>query len=404
MPKLVQINVASNCGSTGRIAEQIGGLVKAKGWESYIVHAQRYSRPTALADISTSYSLAEKTHYLGSLLTDGQGLFSQNATKQLVRKLEQIKPDIVHLHNIHGSFMNFPILFEYLKRVGVPIVWTLHDCWSFTGHCTYFDRIGCERWLSGCGKCSQKREYPQSIVDRSSWNYELKKKIFTSSSNLTMVPVSDWLHKLVAQSFMGKYPIKTIHNGIDLDKFKHSNSDFRQRYGIAGKFVVLGVADGFGRRKGLNDFNELSERLGNDVRIVMVGLNNDDKKQISPGIIGMGRTANQQELIDIYSAADVFINPTYEDNFPTTNIEALACGTPVITYRTGGSPEAVDEYTGIVVDKGDVEGMMTAILKIKELGRNHYSKHCRERAERCFNKDDRFEEYVRLYESLIERR
>jgi len=403
VPKLVQINVASNCGSTGKIAEQIGGLMKAKGWESYIVHAQRYSRPTILTDLSTSSSLTEKAHYFGSLLTDGQGLYSRNTTKDLVRKLEEIKPDVVHLHNIHGSFMNYPVLFEYMKRTAVPVVWTLHDCWSFTGHCVYFDRIGCEKWREQCEHCPQKESYPKSFVDRSKRNYNLKKYLFASLNDITLVPVSDWLHGLVAKSFLGKYPIKTIHNGIDLTTFRPSDNTFRREHDIEKKFIILGVADGYGDRKGLSEFNRLAEELDDDVRIVMVGLEEKEKKQVSSKIIAMGRTKNQQELVNIYSCADVYINPTYEDNFPTTNIEALACGTPVITYKTGGSPEAVDDNTGIVVDKGDYQGLKQAIKLIRERGKAAFAEVCRERAERCFNKDDRYEEYLRLYEEVIKR-
>lgn len=403
MPKLVQINVASNCGSTGKIAEQVGGMVKANGWDSYIAHAQRYSRPTALTDLSTSSSLTEKAHYLGSLLTDGQGLFSRNATKQLVRRLEEIKPDVVHLHNIHGSFINYPILFEYLKRAAVPVVWTLHDCWSFTGHCVYFDKIGCTKWKEQCEHCPQKESYPKSFVDRSRRNYNLKKSLFTSLDKLTLVPVSDWLHGLVSESYLGKYPIRTIHNGIDLTVFKPSKNSYKSEHNIENMFIVLGVADGYGDRKGLSEFNRLAEELDDDVQIVMVGLEENEIKQVSNKIIAMGRTKSQQELVDIYSCADVYINPTYEDNFPTTNIEALACGTPVITYRTGGSPEAVDKNTGIVVEKGDYQGLKQAIESIREIGKVSFAKTCRERAEKYFDKDDRFEEYVRMYEEVIKR-
>lgn len=219
--------------------------------------------------------------------------------------------------------------------------------------------------------------------------------------NITLVPVSDWLHELVAESYMSKYPIRTIHNGIDLEKFKPSENSFRKQHNLEGKFMVLGVADGYGQRKGIPEFNKLSERFSDDVKIVMVGLTENEKKQISSKIIGMGRTSNQQELIDIYSTADVFINPTYEDNFPTTNIEALACGTPVVTYRTGGSPEALDENTGLVVDKGDVEGLISAISTIRNNGKSAYSNACRERAVKFFNKDDRFEDYLSLYKEVM---
>lgn len=403
MKKLLQINAACNTGSTGKIAEQIGLLAESQGWESYIAHSARYARPTRLRDITTSKSVSEKMHYAGTLLTDGHGLYSRQDTKELVGSIKRICPDVIHLHNIHGHYLNYVVLFDYLKEADIPVVWTLHDCWPFTGHCVYFDRIGCEKWRTMCSDCPQRESYPKSLVDRSSRNYELKKKLFTSVSDMTIVPVSDWLHGLVAQSFLAKYPIHTIHNGIDLDKFKPCMSDFRKRYSLEGKFVVLGVADGYGERKGLQDFNRLSQMLGDNAKIVMVGLSEKDKEKVSGNIIGLGRTSTQQELIDIYSAADVFINPTYEDNFPTTNLEALACGTPVVTYRTGGSPEAVDEHTGIVVEKGDLDGLFQAVMGIMVSGKSSYSKACVERAASNYNKADRFREYIELYDSLLYR-
>lgn len=404
MPSVLQINSAKNCGSTGKIAEQISQVAKSKGWRTYIAHGFRYNRGGEIEGVLVTGKYGEYTHLIKSVLTDGQGLGSVSETKKFIKWVDDIKPDIVHLHNIHGYYINYRILFEYLCTKGIPVVWTLHDCWSFTGHCVYFDRIGCEKWLSHCEHCPQTSSYPKSLIDKSPRNFELKKKLFASVPNMTIVPVSDWLHNLVSKSYLSKYQITTIHNGIALDIFKPCDSDFRKRYSLEGKFIVLGVADGYGKRKGLLDFNRLNERLGNDVRIVMVGLSENDKKQIAPNIIGMGRTNNQQELIDIYSAADVFINPTYEDNFPTTNLEALACGTPVVTYRTGGSPEAVDGDTGIVVEKGDLEGLIRAIEIVKNNGKASYSRVCRERAVRFFNKDDRFEDYVRLYEEILEKK
>lgn len=401
MPKLLQINSAKNCGSTGKIAEQISLVTQSHGWETYIAHGYRYDRGGEIPGYNVTGKYGEYAHLVKSYLADGQGLGSVAETKRLVKWIESINPDVVHLHNIHGYYVNYKILFKFLASRTIPVVWTLHDCWPFTGHCVYFDRIGCDKWKVGCFDCPQKKAYPKSLVDRSSKNYQRKKNCFTSIDNLTIVPVSDWLGGLVKDSFWGNYPIHTIHNGIDLDKFKPCESDFREKHGLEDKFIVLGVADGYGKRKGIPDFNKLSERFGNDVKIVMVGLSESDKKRVGPNILGMGRTSSQQELIDIYSTADVFINPTYEDNFPTTNLEALACGTPVITYATGGSPEAIDEHTGIVVNKGDVEEMYKAIELVRKIGKTSYSSVCRERALNCFNKDDRFEDYFRLYEEIL---
>ncbi|WP_028904487.1 glycosyltransferase [Prevotella sp. P6B4] len=403
MPTILQINVACNWGSTGRIAEQIGVLAQKNGWNAYLAHGTRYVSGSQLKTIRVSSSFEEKAHGVKSLLLDAHGLGSVNGTKAFVEKLDEIKPDIVHLHNIHGYFVNYEILFDYLCGKDIPIVWTLHDCWSFTGHCMYFDRVGCDKWKTGCHHCPQLHSYPKSLfIDRSSANWERKRKLFTSVKNLTLVPVSNWLGDLVSQSYLGKYPVHVIHNGIDLNVFKPTESDLKKQYGIDGKFVVLGVADIFGDRKGLGEFIQLHQSYGDDIQIVLVGVSEEEKKQLPEGIIALRRTTNVNQLVEFYSMADVFVNPTYEDNFPTTNIEALACGTPVITYRTGGSPEAVDENTGIVVEKGNYEALVTAIRQIRQKGKASYWNACRKRAVEQFNKDDRFLDYIKLYDEVIQ--
>lgn len=401
MKRIVQINSAINCGSTGKIAEQIGKLAMKQGWECFVAHSHRYSRDTELTDISTSRNIDEKIHYLATLLTDRHGTFSRTSTKQLVKKLEEIKPDLVHLHNIHGHYVNYPILFDYLKRTGVPVVWTLHDCWSFTGHCVYFDAIGCEKWRSGCYQCPLKKGYPTSLFDGSKGNYERKKKVFDSLENLTLIPVSEWLSGLLGESYMSKYPRKVIHNGIDLSVFTSHEEipeSLRERQISPNVKIVLGVADGFDKRKGLYDFVELAKRLGPSYQIVLVGVTDGYE---APGIITLGRTKSQAELVAFYSIASVFVNPTYEDNFPTTNLEALACGSPVITYRTGGSPESIDEKTGEVIEKGDVAALANAIINVCSKGKSYYADACREKAVNNYDKDERFMDYIRLYESLL---
>lgn len=401
MPTLVLINSAKNYGSTGRITEQIAYKALEYGWLTFIAHGYRYNRGGEINGFPVTGKYGEYAHLIKSYVTDGQGLGSEKETTHLIQWLSIINPDIIHLHNIHGYFINYKILFEFLIAKRIPIVWTLHDCWPFTGHCTYFDRIGCEKWKEQCNHCPQKNTYPKSMMDRSFRNYLLKKSLFTRVPNMTLVPVSDWLHGLVQKSFLSKYPIRTIHNGIDLGRFRPYETDFRKKSSLEGKFVILGVADGYGQRKGLPDFNTISDQVGENTVVVMVGLSESDRKRVSPKILGMGRTSSQEELIGIYSAADVYINPTYEDNFPTTNIEALACGTPVITYNTGGSPEAIDEGTGIVVEKGDITGLIQAIETIRTNGKAFYAQACRKRALQWFDKDKRFEDYLRLYEELL---
>ena len=274
--------------------------------------------------------------------------------------------------------------------IDTPIVWTQHDCWAFTGGCMYFDMSGCEQWKSGCLNCKEKRAL---FGNKAAYQFETKKALLWNIKNLTFVPVSDWLHGLLEQSVQQSRPIVTIHNGVDLTKFRPVDRTNNHKL---SKFKILGVAAIWDARKGLADFVELRSKLSEDYEITLVGLT---PKQLPKGIKGIQRTQNVEELVQLYSDANVFLNPTYSDNFPTTNIEALACGTPVITYRTGGSPEAIDEKTGVVVEQGDVDGLVAAIHNMKEYSLS--SADCRKRTEECFDKDKCFEKYVELYESLL---
>ncbi len=319
----------------------------------------------------------------------------------MVNQIELLNPDIIHLHNIHGYYLNYEVIFRFFAAVNTPIVWTLHDCWPLTGHCSFFEGVGCNKWITECGHCPYLNDYPRSLwVDRSVKNYHQKKRAFTLPKNVTIVPVSEWLGNLVKQSFLSKYRVHVIHNGTDLDAFKPQNIDLRRRYGVKNEeVIVLGVASVWHERKGLKDFIKLSE--SENIRVILVGVTEEIKKSLPSSIIAINRTNSQQELAELYSGADVFVNPTYDDNFPTTNIESLACGTPVVTYNTGGSPEAVDENTGIVVEKGDMKGLIAAIEKLSKRDRNEIRIACRSRAEKLYNKNDRFQDYINLYEELL---
>lgn len=405
---LVQISSSLNCGAPGRIVEQIGLLAESRGWVCYVVHGRKYSNPSKLYSIPVETVLGEKIHTIKSLLLDNHGLNSTTATKRLVDRLKEINPDIIHLHNLHGYFLNYKILFDYLKESNKQIVWTLHDCWSFTGHCAHFDFIGCDKWKTGCKSCPAKTSYPRSFfLSLSARNYQIKKDSFTSvEKNITLVPVSKWLENFIKNSFLKNCKVHTIYNGIDTSLFIPKSDDIKQKliekYHLKGKFIVMGCAAPWHERKGYNDFYKLRMMLPDDIAVVMVGLNSRQKaKAEKNGIIGVRRTESQAELADYYSMADVFVNPTYEDNFPTTNLEALACGTPVITYQTGGSPESIDEFTGMVVPRGNALRLVEAIKTIHVLGKSKYTKACRERAERLYNKYERFEEYVTLYEQIL---
>lgn len=401
MPKLLQINVTANWGSTGKIAEDIGKIAISNGWESYIA----YGRDTKPKSASHLIRIGDKWdmyyHGFQSRIFDNHGLSSKKATRLLLKKIEQINPDIIHLHNIHGYYINYEILFEYLASTNKPIVWTLHDCWPFTGHCAYFDMVNCDKWKNGCINCKHKYTYPSSLLlCNSDSNYLKKQKSFNSVDNITLVPVSNWLSLLLDKSFLSIHPKKTIHNGININTFAPASNIKTKK-----NFTIIGVASVWDKRKGMRDFFEIRKLLPENYEIILIGLNKEQISSLPNGITGISRTNSVEELVQYYSSADVYVNPTYEDNFPTTNIEALACGTPVITYNTGGSIEAVDLQTGRIVNQGDFSGLVNCIVELC----NHKDKDairtaCRQRAVKLYNKDKKFEEYIELYKSLLNAR
>lgn len=403
MPKLLQINITANWGSHGKIAEGIGLVAMEHGWESYIAYG-RWMNPSQSHLYHIGCPADEMIHGISSRLFDNQGLMSHIATKRLIQYIKTIRPDIIHLHNIHGYYLNYPILFRYLKDSGIPVVWTLHDCWTFTGHCAHYMFKGCERWKTHCHDCPLKSNYPKSILfDHSYSNFEKKKRFFTSLPKLTLVPVCNWLEGEVAQSFLKNINRKVIYNGIDINTFtiKHNGEGIRRRYNIPiNNKVVLGVASNW-YRKGLGEFIKLRSMLNESFSIVLVGLNEKEQETLPHDIIGIRRTENIDELTDLYSTANVFFNPTWEDNFPTTNLEALACGTPVVTYDTGGSGEAIDNYTGYIVEKGTIEEAKNKLILLCSSEKTILSEVCRKRILKHFNCNQRFEEYYSLYEVVL---
>ncbi|PKQ74614.1 glycosyltransferase [Aeromonas sobria] len=364
--KILQINSVCGTGSTGRIATDIYASLQAKGIESHIM----YGRGEAWAcnsAIRISSKLDFYTHALQTRLFDNHGFCSTKATKLAIKQIEGLQPNIVHLHNIHGYYLNVELLFNYFKQhSNIKVIWTLHDCWPFTGHCAYFDFLGCDKWKTQCFNCPQKDTYPASnLLDNSRVNYQRKKAAFTGLKNLTIVTPSQWLADLVKQSFLKDYSVQVVNNGIDLSVFQPRQSDFRVKHNLVDKFLIMGAASVWSPRKGFDDFIELSNMLPDSYRLVMVGLSPDKIKALPSNIIGIHRTDNPTELAEIYSSADVFFNPTYEDNYPTVNLEAIACGVPVITYSTGGSPESVSVEHGFVVEKGDVAAVVELVAQLK---------------------------------------
>lgn len=407
MKKLLLINVSANSGSTGRIAEEIGQTAISRGYESFFAFG-RIGRESKSSLIRIGNEWDIRWHGLESLLLDNHGFGSRNATKRFIQEIERIKPDVINLHNIHGYYLNVEILFEYLAKTDIPVVWTLHDCWPFTGHCSYFDRYHCEKWKSGCHHCPNSKGYPKSLfLDRSKANYARKKELFNKPKNITFVAVCNWMANNVKASFLGGYPVETIYNGVDIETFRprfeglNGSNSLKAKLGInENAKVVLGVASTWDRRKGLDDFVKLRTMMTDEYAIVLVGLNDKQIAALPEGVLGIKRTESVDQLAELYSLADVFVNPTYVDNFPTTNIEALACGTPVVTYRTGGSPEAIDEKTGMVVNQGEMNLLLPAVEFVAK-NKPSYTKACREKAVRMFNKQDRFEDYVNLFNRVV---
>lgn len=400
--KILQINTSVNTGSTGRIAEQIGQKAIQNGHSSIIAYGKSEGGGSQSKLIKVGNRSDILFHGLKTRLFDLHGFGSKKATLTLVEKLKKINPDVIGLHNLHGYYLNIEVFFNYLKESQKPVVWTFHDCWPFTGHCTFFDSVGCEKWIDGCFDCPKTRMYPASYgLDNSKRNYARKKELFNGLDKLQIITPSRWLANLAEKSFLNEYTVKVIHNGVDIDMFKPDVSDLPASLKLRGKKIVLGVASTWDRRKGLEDFLKLNKVLSNDYRIILVGLDENQLKDLPSGITGIARTENVQQLAALYGMADVFVNPTWQDNFPTTNIEALACGTPVITYNTGGSPEAVDKQTGIVVGQGDTDALKAAIKEITQKDKSEYRQKCRQRALNYFNKEERFQDYLDLYERML---
>lgn len=358
------INVVCGIRSTGRICTDLATALEAQGHEVKIAYGrekvpdkfQKYA-------VKIGSDLDVKFHGVKARLFDGCGWGSKKVTKRFVEWVKEYNPDVIHLHNLHGYYVNLEVLFDYLRVCDKRIIWTLHDCWAFTGHTAYCDVAECKRWISGCYDCPIIGEYPASLVDRSKENWQKKKALMDCIPNLTIVVPSEWLAGLVRKSFLAQYPVVVIHNGIDTKKFHPVKSDFKTKYKIQDKFLLLGVASVWDEMKGFSDYLKVAEFLDDNYQLVMVGVTKHQKEKLPSKIIGIEKTNNVEELVQIYSDADLFLNLSYCENYPTVNLEATACGTPVLTYKTGGSPECA--RGGIIVDRGNIEGVIDEIIQYR---------------------------------------
>lgn len=344
--RYVQLNSFYN-GSTGSIMRSLHGKLEARGVDSYIFWGRRHETVSDREQCCAT-KLGYLSHGVRTRLFDRMGFYSRRDTARLLARLDEIDPDVVHLHNLHGYYVNVEMLFGWLAGHRCKALWTLHDCWALTGHCAHFTYVGCEQWKAGCARsepCPQLGTYPKTLCRTAcARNFEDKRRVFTSvpPERMTLITPSHWLAGLVEESFLKDYPVEVRHNTIDTSVFRPTASDFRERHGIGDRFMVLGVASPWTERKGLSDFVRLAGELDSDrFAVVLVGLSRRQMKSLPAGVVGLGRTSSARELAAIYTAADAFFNPTVEDNFPTVNLEAEACGTPVITFDTGGCAETI---------------------------------------------------------------
>lgn len=400
--KVLQINSVCGIRSTGRICTDIADVLRASADECRIGYGRsrvpEQYRPIA---VPIGGRLNTILHGLGSRLFDNTGFYSAFATRKFLKWVDGYRPDIVHLHNIHGYYLNIKLLFKYLKKKNVPVVWTLHDCWAFTGHCSHFAAQDCQQWQQQCCHCPLRKEYPASLLlDNSRGNYRRKKKLFGDMPNMHIVTPSDWLGHCVKRSFLQQYPVTTIQNGVDLSLFKPTESDFVQRYGLQGKKLVLGVASAWSEHKGLRKFYRLAELLGPDYQVVLVGLTADQLQELPADVMGIVRTNSIQELAQLYTAAYVHVSMSLEETMGLTVIEANACGTPVVVFDRTALPEIVTPETGVVLQECTPEAVAKILLETG-FSKDRYAEKCIAHAGQ-FEKQKMYSQYIELYRSILQ--
>lgn len=396
--KVLLINAVCGTGSTGRIVADIWKALKDQGHEAKVAYGVGHGSIVSPEDqICFNNKIGYYTHNILAKITDKTGMYSKRQTKALLKKIDEFQPDIIHLHNLHGYYINYPILFDYLAKKDIPVVWTLHDCWAYTGHCVHYSANKCYQWKNECVDCANMKEYPtcwfKGCVKQ---NFEIKKKVFTSVKHMIITTPSQWLANEVQKSFLSIYPIKTIYDAIDLTIFKPTETSFKEKYGLENKIMILAVANVWSERKGLGDIVKLQESIDKNKVIVVVGVSEKQKKELPKSIISIERTADLQELVQIYSAADVFVNLSVEETFGMVTAEALACGTPVVTYDQTAVPEVADADSGIVIHAGDIEGVIEAIDAALKLD----SRRVMNRAT-LFSKNKEIDQFITLYKAMM---
>ena len=406
--KILQINAVYGHGSTGLIAKEILDEVIVSGGEAYAASVERQNH-TNLGSLSGYITIGNKLdrniHALKSRIFGEQGFYSKAATKKLIQKIQYIDPDIIHLHNLHNNYINLELLFDFIREYKINTVITLHDCWFFTGKCCHFLYDDCEKWLTGCIHCPrQKKEIPSFFFDRSARDYEKKKLLIGANPYVHVVGCSDWLTNCARRSFLKNRVEYTIYNGIDLSIFKPTDYGTKISLGLEGKKIILGMANKWLAEENRSTYDYIISKLHKNTVLILIGCTNKQILNIAKeNILAIGFVQNRSKLAEYYSMADVFVNVTKVDSFPTVNIEALACGTPVITYDSGGSAETIDGTTGAVVAYGDYINLMNKINTVLKIGKLKYKENCVKRAMQYYDKKERFQEYIKLYENIMER-
>lgn len=400
--RVLQINSVCGVGSTGRIATDLYKVLEEQGHECLIAYG-RGTAPEGINAYKIGTNLDNYLHVARTRLLDQHGYGSKKPTIELVKKIKEYNPDVIHLHNLHGYYVNLEILFNYLAESNKPVVWTLHDCWAVTGHCAHFDYVGCYKWQNQCNKCPQKRVYPASYIDKSNRNFKYKQKLFSLLPNLTVITVSKWLENIAKKSFLSNHEIITVYNGINMRNFfEINNSSVLRKYNIQidKKKIILGVSNVWGEKKGLMDFIRLSEIIDDNCIIVLVGITEELKNTLPSNVIGIPRTENLNELNQFYSCADVFVNLSVEETFGLVTVEAMACGTPVIVYNSTGCPELVPIDCGYVVEKNNIKDVKVKIDEIFFNGREYYSENCKKNVRKNYESIKNFNEMISLYKRL----
>ena len=393
--KIYQINLIDK-GSTGKIACD---LIEIKGDADTdrLFVGEKISNKKYVIQTQNKFGKTLHRFFYGVLSLD---FGSERSTKKIIKIMQKNKPDIVHLHNLHGYYVNLKLLFNYLNENEIRVIWTLHDCWAFTGHCAHYDFVQCDLWQTECRHCRNLRQYPKSLFfDNSKREFYKKKKLYGNMKNLYLVTPSLWLANQVKKSFLKNHSCQVIYNGINLEVFHYTEPDFFKNLAKSEKKLLLGVASPFTKRKGIEDFVKFSEIIPEDYQIVLVGANKKQIKSFPDKILGITKTENQQQLAELYSIAYAFLNFTYEDNFPTVNLEALSCGTPVICYETGGATEMLSDKNSIVVKKGDYKSVLDKLPLVDALRKNREYFH--PWVKENFSREVMLKQYQELYRTVL---